>query len=634
MDSTEKKLIEKAKEANGEQASESGGSGNSAVDERDVRVMDEREQWGKKADFLLSCIGFAVGLGNVWRFPYLCYANGGGAFLIPYILFLILCGMPMFYMELAVGQYFSRGPIGTWGAVCPLFQGVGFASMMVSFLVCVYYNIIIAWCLYYLFLSMAKDVPWKSCGNWWNTPKCLSGPIPPITNNCTALSSNTSNTLVNGTNALVNATASLVNSSFSNCTSQGAPKYTSPPMEYWENYVLRITDSIGDAGIFRWEIVLCLLAAWIAVYFCMWKGVKSSGKVVYFTATFPYIVLFVLFIRGVTLPNASEGIVYYLKPNWARLKEPKVWAAAATQIFYSLGIGFGSLVAMGSYNKFHNNVFKDAVMISLINCGTSVFAGFVIFSTLGFMAHVLNKDIATVASSGPGLAFVVYPEAIAQMPISPLWAILFFFMLLTLGLDSQFGMMEAVITGFVDEYRIFMKHKELFILIACTLCFLLGLSCTTQGGAYVLNLFDYQSGGVSLLFLAFFETVTLAWIYGTDRFALDIEKMIGHRPGAWWWFCWRFCAPAIMAAIFLFSISQWSGVTYNKYQYPQWAEFIGWLIALSSMLFIPGVAIWQLYHTPGTFVERLYSCLKPDPVIQREIEERQGLEHRVELVKV
>lgn len=634
MDSTEKKLIEKAKEANGEQASESGGSGNSAVDERDVRVMDEREQWGKKADFLLSCIGFAVGLGNVWRFPYLCYANGGGAFLIPYILFLILCGMPMFYMELAVGQYFSRGPIGTWGAVCPLFQGVGFASMMVSFLVCVYYNIIIAWCLYYLFLSMAKDVPWKSCGNWWNTPRCLSGPIPPITNNCTALSSNTSNTLVNATNALVNATASLVNSSSSNCTSQGAPKYTSPPMEYWENYVLRITDSIGDAGIFRWEIVLCLLAAWIVVYFCMWKGVKSSGKVVYFTATFPYIVLFVLFIRGVTLPNASEGIVYYLKPNWARLKEPKVWAAAATQIFYSLGIGFGSLVAMGSYNKFHNNVFKDAVMISLINCGTSVFAGFVIFSTLGFMAHVLNKDIATVASSGPGLAFVVYPEAIAQMPISPLWAILFFFMLLTLGLDSQFGMMEAVITGFVDEYRIFMKHKELFILIACTLCFLLGLSCTTQGGAYVLNLFDYQSGGVSLLFLAFFETVTLAWIYGTDRFALDIEKMIGHRPGAWWWFCWRFCAPAIMAAIFLFSISQWSGVTYNKYQYPPWAEFVGWLIALSSMLFIPGVAIWQLYRTPGTFMERLYFCLKPDPVIQREIEERQGLEHRVELVKV
>ncbi|XP_058966080.2 sodium- and chloride-dependent GABA transporter 1-like [Pocillopora verrucosa] len=625
MESSEKKLIEKGKEANGEQASDASGS-SSAVDERDVQVVeieDEREQWGKKADFLLSCIGFAVGLGNVWRFPYLCYDNGGGAFLIPYLIMLVLCGMPMFYMELAVGQYFSLGPIGTWGAICPLFQGVGFASMMVSFLVCVYYNIIIAWCLYFLFLSFRKDVPWKSCGNWWNSEKCYAGRIPEC-----------SSGLSNGTVVLANSTAALANSTLKNCTKAAVDDFSSPALEYWQNYVLRLTDSIGDAGVFRWEILLCLLAAWIGVYFCMWKGVKSSGKVVYFTATFPYVVLFILFIRGVTLPNAKEGIIYYLKPQWYRLKDPKVWVAAATQIFYSLGIGFGSLVAMGSYNKFHNNVFKDAMMISLINCATSVFAGFVIFSTLGFMAHSLNKKIEDVASSGPGLAFVVYPEAIAQMPVSPLWAILFFFMLLTLGLDSQFGMMEAVITGVVDEYRIFRRHKELFILVACILCFLLGLPCVTQGGAYVLNLFDYQSGGVSLLFLAFFETVTLAWIYGTDRFSLDIEKMIGRRPGAWWWFCWRFCAPLIMAGIFLFSVSQWGGISYGDYKYPPWAEFIGWLIALSSMLFIPGVAIYNLYMTPGTFMERLYICLKPDPVVQKEIEERQGLEHQVELIKV
>ena len=163
--------------------------------------------------------------------------------------------------------------------------------------------------------------------------------------------------------------------------------------------------------------------------------------------------------------------------------------------------------------------------------------------------------------------------------------------------------MEAVITGFVDEYHILRKRKELFILVACIICFLLGLPCVTQGGAYVLNLFDYQSGGVSLLFLAFFETVTLAWIYGTDKFALDIEKMIGCRPGPWWRFCWKFFAPAIMAGIFLYSTSQWAGVSYGDYKYPPWAEFIGWLLALSSMLLIPGVAIWQLYRTPGTFME-------------------------------
>lgn len=104
-------------------------------------------------------------------------------------------------------------------------SGVGFASMMVSFLVCVYYNIIIAWCLYYLFLSMAKDVPWKSCGNWWNTDKCLAGPIP-AQSNCSAL--------VNSTAALANGTAVLANTTVSNCSSSGAADYSSPPLEYWE----------------------------------------------------------------------------------------------------------------------------------------------------------------------------------------------------------------------------------------------------------------------------------------------------------------------------------------------------------------------------------------------------------------
>lgn len=107
--------------------------------------------------------------------------------------------------------------------------------MMVSFLVCVYYNIIIAWCLYYLFLSMAKDVPWKSCGNWWNTDKCLAGPIPANTR-CT-VPSNTTTAFANGTSLLVNSTALFANgtgnATLPNCTSVVAD-YTSPPLEYWE----------------------------------------------------------------------------------------------------------------------------------------------------------------------------------------------------------------------------------------------------------------------------------------------------------------------------------------------------------------------------------------------------------------
>uniref|UniRef100_A0A8B9M797 Transporter n=1 Tax=Accipiter nisus TaxID=211598 RepID=A0A8B9M797_9AVES len=131
----------------------------------------DRETWGKKIDFLLSVIGFAVDLANVWRFPYLCYKNGGGAFLIPYILFLIIAGMPLFYMELALGQYNREGAATVW-KICPVFKGVGYAVILIALYVGFYYNVIIAWSLYYLFSSFTFELPWTNCDNSWNSPNC------------------------------------------------------------------------------------------------------------------------------------------------------------------------------------------------------------------------------------------------------------------------------------------------------------------------------------------------------------------------------------------------------------------------------------------------------------------------------
>uniref|UniRef100_A0A670YSR4 Transporter n=1 Tax=Pseudonaja textilis TaxID=8673 RepID=A0A670YSR4_PSETE len=134
--------------------------------------LPERETWGKKIDFLLSVVGFSVDLANVWRFPYLCYKNGGGAFLIPYSLFLIIAGMPLFYMELALGQYNREGAATVW-KICPLFKGVGYAVILIALYVGFYYNVIIAWSLYYLFASFSMgELPWVHCNNHWNTPNC------------------------------------------------------------------------------------------------------------------------------------------------------------------------------------------------------------------------------------------------------------------------------------------------------------------------------------------------------------------------------------------------------------------------------------------------------------------------------
>ncbi|GFR66302.1 sodium- and chloride-dependent betaine transporter [Elysia marginata] len=224
---------------------------------------------------------------------------------------------------------------------------------------------------------------------------------------------------------------------------------TSPSQEYWENRVLRFSSGIDDFGQPRWDLVLCLLLAWIICFLCLLKGIKTTGKVVYFTAIFPYVVLVILFFRGVTLDNAGEGISFFITPNFGKLVDANVWKDAANQIFFSMSIAGGGLITLSSYNRFHNNILRDSLIVAIGDSFTCVLGGFVIFSYLGYMAGQLGVDVEDVAASGAGLAFVVYPEAVSNLPPPTLWALLFFFMLLTLGLDSQF----IFIFMFVDYKR-------------------------------------------------------------------------------------------------------------------------------------------------------------------------------------
>lgn len=138
-----------------------------------IDQVPDRGKWGGQLEFILTCVGYAVGLGNVWRFPYLCYRNGGGAFLIPYVLMLALVGLPIFFMELSFGQFASLGPIAIWKA-SPVLKGLGITMILVDLFVALYYNVIIAWCIYYVFASMTFDLPWKSCNNSWNTRFCIT----------------------------------------------------------------------------------------------------------------------------------------------------------------------------------------------------------------------------------------------------------------------------------------------------------------------------------------------------------------------------------------------------------------------------------------------------------------------------
>ncbi|UXI17102.1 brefeldin A-inhibited guanine nucleotide-exchange protein 1 [Sarcoptes scabiei] len=573
-------------------------------------AFGQRETWNKKLDFLLSVIGFAVDLSNVWRFPYLCFKNGGGAFLIPYLIMWAIGGVPLFFMELALGQYHRQGAITCWSRVVPLFkgglsssrrnfiveslilseisQGIGYSVVLIAFYVDLYYNVIIAWALHFFFKSFSTALPWSRCNNPWNTEKCFE--ITDITNK--TIKTNASNLIRN-----------------------------SAALEYFSRRFLQFHESSGinDLGQVRIEIAISLLLVYLICYFSLWKGISTSGKVVWFTALFPYLVLFVLLIRGIMLPGAIDGIRYYLTPDFNALFNANVWVDAATQVFFSLGPGFGVLLAFASYNEFHNNVQRDAVVTSAINSATSFLAGFVIFSVLGYMAKRLEVDIQDIAAEGPGLVFIVYPEAISTMPAGPIWAVIFFLMLLTLGLDSSFGGSEAIITAISDEYPIVKRNRETFVAILFSFYFLIGLASCTQGGVYIVHFMDRFAAGYSILFAVLFESIAISWIYGVRRFSKDIKLMVGFEIFGWWKFCWAFMAPFFIMFIIIYGLISYEPLSYYDYEYPIWINYLGLAVASSSVLCIPITAIWLLFKTPGTFKERLFKLLKPYEEQRRKI---------------
>ena len=435
--------------------------------------------WESQLEFLLTCISYAVGLGNVWRFPYLCFSNGGGAFVLPYCIMLVLIGLPVFFLELSFGQFAGLGPLMIWN-FCPLMKGLGFGMITVTLIISLYYNVIIAQCLFYFYHSIKSvfddKAPWMTCGNDWNTPDCfvadtqhpgvhLNGSAtvefdPPNTTNASCIVS--TNKTLGGVDGFAG---------------------TSTEEFFYNNVLHKTPHGITDFGLPELEMSIFLLLCWIIVCAGLIKGVSSLGKISYFTAIFPYCMLIVLLVRGLTLDGSYEGIKFYFSADWSRLAQPKVWQEAATQIFYNLSCATGGLMAMASFNKFNNNCLRDALLVPILNAGTSVFAGLVVFCILGVMAYEKGVPVNEVVAGGPGLVFIAYPEALSKLPFPSAWAIAFFLMMLSLGFGSELSLVESVLTAFQDDWHDVINTKTkavIYRVFACFVFFCIGLTMVTK----------------------------------------------------------------------------------------------------------------------------------------------------------
>lgn len=224
----------------------------------------------------------------------------------------------------------------------------------------------------------------------------------------------------------------------------------------FSNEVIRARDNISDGiGWPIWNLVGFLCLSWMLVFIILVRGIQSAGKASYVLAIFPYFVLIILLVRSLTLPGAFNGIKYFFMPQWDKILEPSVWYAAVTQVFFSLNVFFGSIVMYSSYNKFDHNIYRDANIVTTMDTFTSLLAGCTIFGIIGHLAHVLGvEDVSLVVKSGPGLAFISYPDAISKFKFVPqIFAVLFFLMLYLLGIGSNVAMTSVVTTLIRDTFK-------------------------------------------------------------------------------------------------------------------------------------------------------------------------------------
>lgn len=334
--------------------------------------------------------------------------------------------------------------------------------------------------------------------------------------------------------------------------------------------VLKEKANIDDGiGLPDWRLVLCLACAWICITLTLLRGIKSSGKASYFLAIFPYVIMGVLFVRAVTLPGSANGILYFLTPQFDQLLNPKVWYAAVSQVFFSLAICFGNIVMYSSFNRFRHNVYRDTLIVTTLDTGTSLVAGIIIFGILGNLAHVTGTaDIRAVVQGGTGVAFVSYPDAISKFEFAPqVFAGVFFFMLFVLGIGTNVGMSSCLMTALRDRF-VWLAHWKAAVAIG-VVQFAVGLLYLTPGGQFLLNFVDYFGASFVAFFLAIAELVAFGWIYGVSRLCRDVEFMLGIKTGWYWRLCWGVLTPGLMVAIIVYNLATLQPLRYNDTTYPE-----------------------------------------------------------------
>lgn len=351
------------------------------------RQIAKREAFGSRNVFLLSAIGSAVGLGNIWRFPYVAYEGGGGAFLIPYLCALLTAGIPLLFFDYAIGHRFRGSSPLAFRRVHRAAEPLGWWQVLICVVIATYYAVIIAWSAMYTWFS--AQISWGA-GNekdFFYSDFLQMGDVK------------------------------------GGISTQFVPQVGIPLIAVW--IVLIIIMGLGvKRGIGRANVVLMPLLT------------------VMFAA---------LVVQSLFLPGAIDGLNAFFTPNWDALADPGVWASAYGHIFFSLSVAFGIMVTYSSYLKRKTDLTGSGLVVAFANSGFEILAGIGVFAALGFMAQEQGAPVGGVVDNGIGLAFVAFPTIVSQAAGGSIIGVLFFGALVFAGITSLISVLEVVVAALQDK---------------------------------------------------------------------------------------------------------------------------------------------------------------------------------------
>ena len=484
-------------------------------------MESKRDEWGSRLGFILATIGSAVGLGNIWRFSYQAYENGGGAFLFPYIFALLTAGIPLLLLEMGFGFFTRNSAPSSFRKIGKKFEWIGWWSILIAFVVTVYYIVIIAWSLLFVFESFSLG-------------------------------------------------------------------WTADPQNFFFGEFLGFTGSAFNLGGIQWNIFFALLVVWLLNYTIIAGGVKEgiekASKI--FMPLLALMVLVIVF-RGITLPGSMEGIRAFITPDFSKILDWEIWVGAYGQIFFTLSLGFGIMIAYSSYLPKKSDVIKNGVIAGLSNSIFSIVVGFGVFGILGYMAQQQGVDIADVATSGIGLAFIAFPKAINLLPGLPqLFGFAFFLSLTIAGLSSSISLVESVVSSLIDNFSLSRKKA---VALVTLVGFILGIPFVTGGGLAILDIVDHFVNIFGLLVVGFVEMLVLSYAFGLDQIRDNMNMSSDISVGMSWTAMLKVVAPLFIGiGLIQNTISEFSTV-YGGYPMSELITF-GWLVVVLLVLFAVVIA--------------------------------------------